>query len=82
MDLRFDHHSLHLDISNSTSAQYQSRELIRHGGIGLKNVQRRLDLIYPGKHDLKIQHDSDQFRVTLQLQLSRVSAPEPVTIAV
>lgn len=82
MGLRFDHHSLHLDISNSISAQYQSRELIRHGGIGLKNVQRRLDLIYPGKHDLKIQRDNDQFRVTLQLQLNRISTPEPVIIEV
>lgn len=82
MDLRFDHHRLHLDIANSISAQYHSRELIRHGGIGLKNVQRRLDLIYPGKHDLKIQRGSDQFRVTLQLQLNGSNTPEPMVVPV
>ena len=38
-------------------------------GIGLKNISRRLELIYPGKHELKIHH-KDSYLVELKLQLS------------
>jgi two-component system, LytTR family, sensor kinase len=77
MDLRFDQRQLNFDISNSISAQYHSStEFIRHSGIGLKNVQRRLDLLYPGKHDLTIQRHSDQFSVSLRLNLTAGSVPE------
>ena len=37
-------------------------------GIGLANVKRRLNLIYPGKHDLKIESDLDLFLVKLKIQ--------------
>jgi sensor histidine kinase YesM len=38
-------------------------------GVGLENVKRRLELIYPGKHDLIIRETEDRFFVKLQLQL-------------
>jgi two-component system, LytTR family, sensor kinase len=80
MDLRCDQYLLHFNISNSTSSQYHaSGEIIRHSGIGLKNVQRRLDLVYPGKHNLTIRHDSNLFRVTLQLNLNGNTVPEWMT---
>jgi two-component system, LytTR family, sensor kinase len=41
-----------------------------HGGIGLNNVKRRLELLYPGKHDLKIEETENNFSVQLNLQLS------------
>lgn len=40
------------------------------GGIGLKNVTRRLDLLYPGKYRLDIQKDTGEFSVGLQIQLT------------
>jgi len=40
------------------------------GGIGLANVKRRLELLYPGKHDLKIEETADNFFVQLKLQTS------------
>lgn len=36
-------------------------------GIGLKNVQRRLDLLYPGKHSLKIERNEGVFTVKLKV---------------
>jgi len=38
-------------------------------GVGLENVQRRLSLLYPGKHSLKIYNEPDRFIVQLQIQL-------------
>ncbi|WP_342328924.1 sensor histidine kinase [Pedobacter sp. FW305-3-2-15-E-R2A2] len=38
-------------------------------GIGLINVQRRLYLIYPGKHDLEVQNDGKSYQVNLRIEL-------------
>ncbi len=38
-------------------------------GIGLKNLQERLHLIYPNKHHLKIEKEHDQFTAELTLEL-------------
>jgi two-component system LytT family sensor kinase len=40
------------------------------GGIGLKNVKRRLELIYPDKHELQITNENKQYSVTLTIQLT------------
>lgn len=42
-----------------------------NGGIGLKNVQRRLELLYPTRHDLKITEQPEAFRAQLNLTLSQ-----------
>lgn len=39
------------------------------GGIGLANVQRRLDLLYPGRHELQVLNNETTFRVMLNLKL-------------
>jgi two-component system, LytTR family, sensor kinase len=41
----------------------------RQGGIGLTNVKRRLELLYPGKHELKINQENGVFSVQLNLEL-------------
>jgi sensor histidine kinase YesM len=41
----------------------------QEGGIGLKNVQRRLDLIYPGKHRLDLSGDENLYKAHLQINL-------------
>jgi LytS/YehU family sensor histidine kinase len=38
-------------------------------GIGLANVRRRLDLLYPDAHDLAIRETATQFTVNLRLPL-------------
>ncbi|MGB4843242.1 MAG: histidine kinase [Ferruginibacter sp.] len=41
----------------------------KHSGIGLANVKRRLDLLYPGKHKLTIDNGIDIFNVALSLNI-------------
>jgi LytS/YehU family sensor histidine kinase len=41
-----------------------------HGGLGLKNVTRRLELLYPNKHNLTISQADNQYLVNLKLDLT------------
>lgn len=41
----------------------------RIGGLGLKNIRRRLDLLYPGRHSLEIIEDKQSYTVNLHLDL-------------
>lgn len=41
-----------------------------NGGIGMKNVKRRLELLFPDRHTLDVQPLPDRFLVTLTLQLA------------
>jgi len=39
------------------------------GGIGLKNVKRRLEILYPQRHELAINNFKDRFEVDLSIDL-------------
>ena len=39
------------------------------GGLGLKNIKRRLELLFPGNHSLEIQEDEKTYTVNLHLIL-------------
>jgi LytS/YehU family sensor histidine kinase len=81
MNLRFERNQLALTVSNSASLQHHvSGNFMPYNGIGLKNVQRRLDLLYPGKHDLTINKGDDQFHITLHVNLAEQNTFEPETI--
>ena len=68
--LHLDGPELHLAVANSVSAEDgPSAQVVGYGGIGLKNVQRRLKLVYPGGYDLSIGRDESQFNVRLRLTL-------------
>jgi len=60
---------LTLWVANST-AQKLSDEILKHSGIGLKNVQRRLDLLYPDRYELDVHQDEHQFGIRLKLSLA------------
>ncbi len=43
------------------------------GGIGLRNVKRRLELLYPGTHQLSIHENEGWFEVDLKLKIDSVN---------
>ena len=43
-------------------------ESLEESGIGLKNVMRRLDLLYPGKHSLQIDENRTKYIINLIIQ--------------
>ena len=57
------------DIENT--ADNINQEPLSREGIGLKNVKRRLELLYPGKHELVIQNSPGNFLVSLKLAIDR-----------
>ncbi|WP_420387673.1 sensor histidine kinase [Roseivirga sp.] len=66
ISLEVDRH-ISFSISNNKGI-IDDMEQGKYGGIGLENVRRRLELIYPAKHELDI-HDSEQiFEVKLTLK--------------
>jgi LytS/YehU family sensor histidine kinase len=67
VDMRRSNGSLHFRVENSKESQPTTE---MHGGIGLQNVKRRLELLYPGKFELNIKDSSDNFLVQLNLQFS------------
>ncbi len=71
---------IHLDLSNSKNLPLKSiaqlpsgqEQQSNVGGIGLVNVRRRLDLIYPESYDLRIKDADTVYNVHLTLNLNGI----------
>jgi two-component system LytT family sensor kinase len=64
---------IHLSAANGTitfsvSNKKNNDQKDKTGGIGLNNVKRRLELMYPGKHQLEITDSDELYNVNLVLQ--------------
>ena len=57
---------LELNVLNSVPGEKKNDESLSEG-IGLKNVRRRLELIYPEQHELLIKPGEKQFEVKLKI---------------
>ncbi|MEQ8812829.1 MAG: histidine kinase, partial [Imperialibacter sp.] len=58
---------LYLTVANSFSKN--EKEAGQLGGVGLSNVRKRLELLYPGSHELRIGNNEQHFIVNLELDL-------------
>jgi LytS/YehU family sensor histidine kinase len=60
-----------MSIENSKITSLNDKNLIKKsGGIGLKNVKRRLKLIYPNSHNIDIIDKANSFKVLLDIKLN------------
>lgn len=50
--------------------EYHGGKRLGQGGIGLENAKKRLQMLYPGKHDLKISETDDTYRVDLSISIT------------
>lgn len=64
IEIKADLEMVHFQIKNSNSNDQSSA---KHG-IGLQNIKKRLELLYPNKHNLSIANNDDDFEVNLELK--------------
>ncbi len=55
-------------VANTTEPKANT-VIMEQGGIGLKNVKRRFELLYPGKHSLDIRDNNGVFNVSLAITI-------------
>lgn len=58
---------LHFQTQNTIALREAVRE---NGGIGIKNVEKRLNLIYPDRHSLEFQEEAGIFRLEMKVELN------------
>ncbi|WP_276088968.1 histidine kinase [Pedobacter sp. JY14-1] len=66
VDVRLDGSTLNAVVENSKPACPQRAG---RGGIGLSNLCKRLDLLYPNRHNLEFENNADTYKVTLVIEL-------------
>jgi two-component system LytT family sensor kinase len=69
IDLKTDTEGLVFSVENSKPSM-RDRSNLEESGIGLKNVRRRLELLYPGKHILDIKDTDLKYQIMLKIDLS------------
>ena len=57
--------TLHFSVKNIKA----TRQKDAAGGVGLNNIRRRLELLYPNRHSLKIDNGEQDFTINLQIAL-------------
>ena len=67
LDLSMHNGNFHFKITNSKEVLEKVKD--SHSGIGLNNVKRRLELLYPDKHVLSIKDSGNIFSVELHLKI-------------
>jgi len=71
VDIKIDiiNDELKMQIENSKVHDVPTQYNKRSGGIGLVNIRRRLELLYPGKYLLDIDDNPNKYLVNLSIQL-------------
>ena len=63
-----DEHILLIEALNTYDQTNGEKHLLQTGGLGIQNIKRRLELLYPDKHELNINKNGDTYQTILKLQ--------------
>lgn len=74
--ITIENNMLHFFITNSRPQMQEP--ITPKGNLGLKNVKKRLQLLYPGAHELNIVSEPESFSVYLKVHLSEMT-DSPIT---
>ncbi|MEM9821023.1 MAG: histidine kinase, partial [Bacteroidota bacterium] len=70
IELRVDQAQLQLKVENTFSQKLDKEEaVLKEGGVGLHNVKRRLELLYPKQYQLQFLEQQGTYKVDLKLSL-------------
>ncbi len=62
-------YQIEMHVKNSKRPSIPKNEFRKNGGIGLLNVRRRLDILYPGNHVLTIIESPAEYSVELKINI-------------
>lgn len=68
IDMNISGNQLHFSVENNNPPP-SNKEALQSLGIGISNVRKRLDYLYPGKYEMKIAEQPAFFKIDLQLNL-------------
>lgn len=69
ISLSSDNNKLLFSIENSKKKMSYSDKELKNNGIGIENVKKRLDLMYPNRHSLVIDDKGASFRMNMSIEL-------------
>lgn len=69
ISLSSDNTKLLFSIENSKKKTSYSDKELKNNGIGIENVKKRLDLMYPNRHSLVIDDKGASFRMNMSIEL-------------
>jgi two-component system, LytTR family, sensor kinase len=67
IDIHIEDNKLIMNLANSAFISKEKKD--GTGGVGMENVKKRLTLIYPDKHSLRIKQDREKYTVELIVDL-------------
>jgi two-component system LytT family sensor kinase len=69
IELRLDdNRAFVVDAINSYEQDHNGKHVMQSGGLGVQNLKRRLELLYPEKHELNIYNTGNMYQTILKLQ--------------
>lgn len=74
LSITIDEKIIRLKVVNGKASSHTSP--VATSGIGINNVRKRLELIYPNRHVLEITDEEDVFIVNLKIELDKATVPK------
>ncbi|HKI89707.1 MAG TPA: histidine kinase [Draconibacterium sp.] len=68
--LKIEKNKIVFSCKNSLGKQSEEKPVENHSGIGLENVQKRLHLLFPEKHQLDIMQAKNEYSVYLEISIN------------